>query len=225
MTRIPFILGMVLWLPSVTFAQSIEIVSPGGDGRIYAPFTDTITVQIDETFKPLAVEIEAEAPLEIELIKKEAVSVAIKSSEPVIAEGDANTLEIILPTKPVPDPIGDALEAGETLRIFDIEFEFDSYSVYSEMRPALQDIGMALQANPELRVVVIGHTDNRGSADYNNVLSLRRAEAVRKALVDWYGIKPGRLSVDGRGFSDPIESNETDWGRARNRRVEIVARR
>lgn len=225
MIRISIILIIPLWLPSVAFSQSIEIVSPNGDSRIYAPLIDKVTVQIDRASAPLAIEIEPKSSLSIEIVEKEVIDVITKPAEPITAEGAADTLEVVFSRKPAPepDPINDALEAGETLRIFGIEFKSDSHAVAPEARQTLKGIGLALQKDHDLRVVVTGHTDNRGSVEYNKALSFKRAEAVRQALVDWYGVEPNRLNIDGRGLADPIESNETNWGRARNRRVEITA--
>lgn len=69
-------------------------------------------------------------------------------------------------------------------------------------------------------VVVVGHTDNTGSAAYNERLSLARAESVKKFLVD-KGIEPNRIYTEGKGFRQPIADNNTAAGRQQNRRVEI----
>jgi OOP family OmpA-OmpF porin len=73
---------------------------------------------------------------------------------------------------------------------------------------------------PDIRIAVHGHTDSRGSAAYNKDLSLRRARAVVKYLMD-KGVSPSRLEAEGFGPSKPIASNDTDAGRATNRRVEF----
>ena len=70
------------------------------------------------------------------------------------------------------------------------------------------------------KIKIIGHTDNTGSADYNNKLSLRRAEAVRDYLAS-LGVDPNKLEVSGAGESKPLADNSTPEGRAKNRRVEI----
>ncbi len=70
-------------------------------------------------------------------------------------------------------------------------------------------------------IAIEGHTDNKGGADYNLALSQKRAEAVRAALVDRFGIAAGRLTATGFGETKPIETNDTIEGRARNRRVEL----
>ena len=70
-------------------------------------------------------------------------------------------------------------------------------------------------------VHIVGHTDNRASDDYNMVLSKKRAEAVREALIN-LGVSPSRLTTEGRGERDPIASNATPQGRALNRRIEVT---
>lgn len=104
-----------------------------------------------------------------------------------------------------------------------IFFEFNKSEIKPESRPALQEIVKLLQANPSLRVWVVGHTDNVGTAETNLRLSNSRASAVVAALVQ-AGIKADRLEPSGVGPFSPVVANTTEEGRARNRRVELVAR-
>ncbi len=108
--------------------------------------------------------------------------------------------------------------------LYGILFEFDSAEILPDSRPALTEIAKLMGANPDLEILVVGHTDNAGSHDYNMSLSSRRAEAVRAALIGDFGISPSRLSAHGVGFLSPTAPNTTEDGRARNRRVELVAR-
>lgn len=87
---------------------------------------------------------------------------------------------------------------------------------------ALSQVAALMRAQPALRLRVVGHTDDQGSAAGNMSLSQRRAERVRDALVQRYGIAPGRLTAQGAGSLAPVASNATEEGRARNRRVELV---
>jgi OOP family OmpA-OmpF porin len=75
-------------------------------------------------------------------------------------------------------------------------------------------------ANPDVRVVITGHTDNVGSQEFNQTLSLKRAQAVKNWLVK-KGIASNRMRTVGRGQNEPMSSNETDEGRAENRRIEF----
>ncbi len=70
---------------------------------------------------------------------------------------------------------------------------------------------------------IVGHTDNKGTAEYNLDLSSRRATNVVAALTAVYGVAPDRLSSEGAGLTQPVASNDTEDGRAKNRRVELIA--
>jgi outer membrane protein OmpA-like peptidoglycan-associated protein len=80
-----------------------------------------------------------------------------------------------------------------------------------------------LQQYPASTVDVIGHTDNTGSADYNQDLSARRASAVAGVLLE-QGVDPARVRSFGRGENEPVATNLTPEGRQQNRRVEIIIR-
>ncbi|MDR2613455.1 MAG: OmpA family protein [Deltaproteobacteria bacterium] len=99
-------------------------------------------------------------------------------------------------------------------------FDFDRDVVKREFIPHLQQAARILSNNPGLPVTLVGHTDSRGTDEYNMDLGYRRAEAVRRHLVR-YGVSADRLSVLSSGESEPIDTNGTARGRARNRRVEI----
>ena len=105
----------------------------------------------------------------------------------------------------------------------DILFALDSASVRSDLRRDLRVVANNLQAYPNSMIKILGHTDNIGSASYNEALSQRRADAVVNILID-NGVQPVRLQALGRGEDDPIENNLTAEGRAQNRRVEIIIR-
>ena len=105
----------------------------------------------------------------------------------------------------------------------EILFAVDSTAVRADLQDDLRVLANNLQRYPRSDVEVIGHTDNTGSASYNQDLSVRRAEAVSSVLVR-NGVAPGRIIAMGRGEDEPIASNLTEEGRAQNRRVEIVIR-
>ncbi|MEA2005910.1 MAG: DUF4892 domain-containing protein [Acidobacteriota bacterium] len=106
--------------------------------------------------------------------------------------------------------------------VYGIYFDTDKAEVKPESEPVLKEIAKLLQQNPELKLYVVGHTDNIGKLDYNMDLSKRRAESVVKALVENYGIKKERLKPFGVGPICPVATNATEEGRAKNRRVELV---
>lgn len=121
-----------------------------------------------------------------------------------------------------PEDLSDSLASQGSVNLYGILFDYNQDAVKPESKPALDEIAKVLTDKPALRLKIIGHTDNAGSAAYNLDLSPRRAANVSAALVGGYGIDPARLSFEGAGLSRPIESNDTDEGRAKNRRVELV---
>jgi outer membrane protein OmpA-like peptidoglycan-associated protein len=120
----------------------------------------------------------------------------------------------------------DALKSGLAgsghVEVPGIFFDFARSDVKPESQPALQEVAKMLRANPSVKVWVVGHTDNVGTADSNVALSNARAAAVVQALVA-AGIDARRLTPHGDGPFAPVASNTTEEGRARNRRVELVA--
>jgi len=86
----------------------------------------------------------------------------------------------------------------------------------------LSQIAKVLQENPKLELIIEGHTDNVGGAQFNLEVSRKRAEAVKRWLVDKAGISEVRLTTVGYGLSRPIADNSTEEGRAKSRRVELV---
>ena len=104
-----------------------------------------------------------------------------------------------------------------------INFEYDKANLKDDpdTQKTLGEFKAFLEQHPEVEIEVEGHTDSRGSADKNQVLSLQRAESVRAYLVS-KGIPSDKISANGLGSSRSIDSNDTAEGRQRNRRVEMV---
>ncbi len=100
-------------------------------------------------------------------------------------------------------------------------FEFNSVDIDDESEAFLNDLGKTLLEDSTLNVKIVGHTDNRGSISYNEKLSLRRAESVKKYLIKT-GLDSERAKAEGKGMSEPIVENDTDENRAKNRRVQIL---
>lgn len=105
----------------------------------------------------------------------------------------------------------------------DLLFATDSASLGGGLINDLRAVAASLQRYPNSTIQVIGHTDNVGEAAYNQDLSQRRAVAVAEVLRN-SGVPSGRIATVGRGEDAPIASNQTDAGRAQNRRVEIIIR-
>jgi outer membrane protein OmpA-like peptidoglycan-associated protein len=102
------------------------------------------------------------------------------------------------------------------------EFEFRDAQIAEPIPSGLAEVGAFLKANPRTAVELQGHTDDRGADDVNLKLSNERAEAVKNYFVSEQGIEASRLSTKGFGKSKPAATNETDEGRAKNRRVVAV---
>ena len=103
-----------------------------------------------------------------------------------------------------------------------IYFDFDKSDVKSESDPTLKEISKLLSENPKLNLYVVGHTDNVGDYDYNMKLSQARADAVVKTLVSKYNVNKNRLTSGGVGPLAPVTTNDTEEGKAKNRRVELI---
>jgi OOP family OmpA-OmpF porin len=101
-----------------------------------------------------------------------------------------------------------------------VNFDTAKWIIKSKYDPILNDVVAILKKNPSLKLEIEGHTDNRGSAAYNQQLSENRAKAVMDYLIA-KGIAPNRLTARGYGLSQPAASNSTAAGRAQNRRVEL----
>ena len=100
-------------------------------------------------------------------------------------------------------------------------FDFDSAEIKSEAYPMLNEASDILKKNPELNVEIDGHTDNIGPADYNMKLSERRANAAMEYFIS-KGVDAKRLTIKGFGITKPAANNDTEEGRAKNRRVELT---
>lgn len=110
---------------------------------------------------------------------------------------------------------------GMSITLRGIYFDFNKSTIKPESRPALEDAAKILKENPDIRVEIQGHTDSKGSDEYNQDLSERRAQSVVNYLVTQLSIDRARLVAKGYGEAMPIATNDTDEGRALNRRVEF----
>lgn len=103
-----------------------------------------------------------------------------------------------------------------------ILFDTDSDRLKPESAAVIQSIAKALTTNPNLKLLIEGHTDGVGNAAHNLDLSKRRAEAVKAVLVSQFSVDVSRLTTDGLGSTKPMDTNDTPQGRAQNRRVEFA---
>lgn len=105
---------------------------------------------------------------------------------------------------------------------YGILFDTDSDRITLESAAVIKAVARGLETNPNLKLLIEGHTDSVGSADHDLDLSTRRAESVKAVLVAQFTVDPARLTTVGLGASKPLDSNDTPRGRAQNRRVEFV---
>jgi outer membrane protein OmpA-like peptidoglycan-associated protein/tetratricopeptide (TPR) repeat protein len=133
------------------------------------------------------------------------------SLEGVKLAADPKLLDV--PMKPV--------RKGEKSILRNIFFEYDSYILLDASVVELNKLVGFLNENAHIVIEIQGHTDSRGTPEYNKILSEKRARAVYDYLLD-HGLDPDRISYTGYGEAHPIENNDTDYGRSRNRRIEFV---
>ena len=115
----------------------------------------------------------------------------------------------------------DGCEVEAVIELGGVHFDFDKATLKPEAVAVLNIAAGRLQQHERVVVEVAGHTDSKGSDQYNQGLSERRAKAVKDYL-NSKGVKANRLSAKGYGESQPVASNDTDEGRAENRRVELI---
>ena len=102
----------------------------------------------------------------------------------------------------------------------DISFDTGSAVIKPSLQPVLNQFAQGLNNQPNMLVTIVGHTDSTGTDAINNPLSVNRAASARDYLVS-RGVSMQRIQIDGRGSHEPIADNNTDAGRAKNRRIEI----
>lgn len=102
-----------------------------------------------------------------------------------------------------------------------VNFAVDKTEILPESQPQIEQILKLLNNNKDLNIAIYGHTDNTGTSQHNLELSKGRAKSVMQTLVS-KGVNSRRLSFEGFGDTQPIATNDTEEGRAKNRRVELV---
>lgn len=118
--------------------------------------------------------------------------------------------------------LAEALDQAGVAALDDLDFASGSSALTDGDYASLAAVAAWLQANPDGTVALVGHTDASGSLAANVALSERRAEAVAEALVTTHNVDPARVVAKGVGFLAPRATNQTEAGRQKNRRVEVV---
>jgi OOP family OmpA-OmpF porin len=202
--------------PSVPVTRQI-----GTDGVADAAWTDVL---------PDAIRLLAARVLDPEIsVKDGVVTVSGRVPTEAVREGVNERLLELFPGLEIEDrlEVRPHVNAAELQRGLDqfvasrvVEFEFDSDVLTSEGRETVAEVAATLASLPQVRVEIVGHTDDVGEDDFNMDLSQRRAESVRDYLVE-LGLARGRFDTAGFGETRPIADNETPEGRQRNRRTEF----
>jgi OOP family OmpA-OmpF porin len=130
-------------------------------------------------------------------------------------------MEVGLVTVNAASLAGDISSTGHA-SIYGIYFDTAKADVKPESNATVKEIAKLLQQDAKLKLYVVGHTDNQGTLESNVDLSRRRAAAVVQALTTGYGVAAARLVGQGIGPLSPVAANDTEQGRAKNRRVELV---
>lgn len=121
------------------------------------------------------------------------------------------------------DEMKKSISASGKVAVYGILFDFNEATIKPDSAETLQEMASLLKAEASLKVLVVGHTDNVGTFEFNEELSKRRAKSVVEALSSKYGVDASRMTPLGAAFMAPVSTNTTEEGRALNRRVEIVA--
>ncbi|MCK5834092.1 OmpA family protein, partial [bacterium] len=116
-------------------------------------------------------------------------------------------------------PKAKKLRKGESIRV-KVYFETAKWDITHQGTKDLQEAYRILKAYPEMRVLIEGHTDSKGTDEYNRELSIKRAKSIKSWLIT-QGIADNRLETIGYGETRPVDTNETPDGRANNRRIEF----
>jgi outer membrane protein OmpA-like peptidoglycan-associated protein len=122
-------------------------------------------------------------------------------------------------------PGADVVRVGEGIKLVlgenAVRFDFNKSTLTAQAKTNLDKLVTVFTEYPDTNIVIYGYTDSSGADDYNLKLSQQRAEAV-KSYLSKKGVSSARFTTTGMGEADPIESNETDAGRSKNRRVEFA---
>jgi len=183
------------------YTNAVEAI--GGEVISTGKYSATMKVVVDDREVWIGVAPYGKRAYRLDIIEKQTMT------QQVVADAAAMLADI--------DRVGYTVLNG-------LFFDTDKAVIKTESKAALTEIATLLNDNPGLKALVVGHTDMAGSLEHNMDLAERRAAAVVQALVAEHGISADRLSPYGVGPLAPVASNDSDAGRALNRRVELVKR-
>jgi len=138
------------------------------------------------------------------------------------AEMEPEVPEVVAEPEPVPEPEPEPeVEEIDMLTLDTIYFDFDRSDIRSDQRTVLADNAKSIESESEITVLIEGHCDERGTNEYNMALGQRRADSVKRYMVN-YGIEAARLSTVTYGEERPVDYGHDEEAWSKNRRVEFV---
>jgi outer membrane protein OmpA-like peptidoglycan-associated protein len=189
--------------------------------RFYGPVKNKVRVSVWRQKQRLRVYLDEEKIVDVakglDLVPYNAIVFSLNSAK---TSPDQYLLSNIRLAVGAPDTRKKLLSEGK-FSTTGIVFEVNSDRIQPASYPVLKEVAAALQSEPTLRLKITGHTDGDGDAAANQLLSERRAAAVKKALETAFLVAPERLHPAGKGESEPVGDNRTPAGKAQNRRVEF----
>ena len=160
--------------------------------------------------------------MDIELYVLDDPALPIVLASGAIGGEGGRVVKITYPDSTLSSELERALASRQPAEIYDIYFDYNAATITPQSERALHDIGAILRRHADWKLEIVGHTDSVGGSGAGNAsLSAARATAVKSALAGRYGVAAGRLTTHGAGGNQPIATNTTLEGRAKNRRVEI----
>jgi outer membrane protein OmpA-like peptidoglycan-associated protein len=160
--------------------------------------------------------------MNIELFILDDPSLPIVLQSGAVGGEGGRVIKITFPDSNTSSKLEQQLANKQPAEVYDIYFDYNEATITPQSNAALRDIGDIMRRHPDWRLSIVGHTDSiGGSGAANSALSTRRAKAVSDALTSRYGVVASRLTTGGAGGSQPVATNTTLEGRAKNRRVEL----
>jgi len=158
-----------------------------------------------------------------EVCPKETTDYQIGASGPGGTTYAVVTVKVVEPPPPPAPVVAPAVApTGKAVMSFHVNFDTDKSTIRPADLAELQKGVEFVKQNPNVKIHLVGYTDSRGSAKYNQKLSERRAESVKKYIEGEVTIAPERISSEGKGEADPVGDNKTKEGQFQNRRVELM---
>jgi outer membrane protein OmpA-like peptidoglycan-associated protein len=214
---------------SVFYCRGADDCEPGFSVGVFSAFASSkvpISGSLGSIVYLLAKRSDADGLVNVALVARERTSQPLQTqlALTVVESAPLETGRVAVVAAPEPTQASEmeaSIDATGKVAIYGLYFDFDSDRLQPDSGPQLTELAALMAARPALQAIVVGHTDGQGAFDYNLALSQRRAQSVVNALVAG-GVDPARLTPAGAGMVSPVARNNTEEGRALNRRVEIV---